>query len=370
MSMTDLKKFIRVLVVDDSFFMRVTVKRLLETDPEIQVVGLARDGMEALEKVHALNPDVVTLDIEMPVMDGLEALRIIMEERPLPVLMLSSVTQEGAVQTLQALDMGAVDFIPKRVQYMNTGIIGMRDTLIQKVRACAVSHPARKSKKRIFEPDVKKKWVDAGFEKAFQVVAIGASTGGPCALNDVIPYLPEDLPAAVLIVQHMPKGYTKALADRLSRISKITVKEAEDGEEIVPGRVLIAPAGENLSVIRNKQGRGVIRLFMGLDQSGFCPSVDVMMRSVAEVYKDRAVGILMTGMGHDGMEGMKAIKENLGKTMAQDQESCVVYGMPRSVVEIGIVDHIVPLSRLSERIVGCIETEWERDIQKRRAAAS
>ena len=167
----------------------------------------------------------------------------------------------------------------------------------------------------------------------------------------------------------MPKGYTKALAERLNRISRIPVKEAVDGEEIVPGRVLIAPAGEHLSVRMNKEGKGVIRLFMEPENSGHHPSVDVMMRSVAEVYGERVVGVLMTGMGHDGMEGMKAVKQNHGKTMAQDKDSCVVYGMPRSVVEIGVVDQVVPLSHLSERIVDCVETEWERDIQKRRLTA-
>ncbi|MEK6776440.1 MAG: chemotaxis response regulator protein-glutamate methylesterase [bacterium] len=346
--------------------MRVTIKRLLEADPEIQVVGLARDGMEALEKINTLKPDVVTLDIDMPLMDGLETLRIIMEERPLPVLMLSSLTQEGAVQTLRALEMGAVDFIPKRAQQVNTGIIGMREVLIQKVKACAVSHPVPKTSKRIVGPLHKKHWADAGFDNAFQVVAIGASTGGPSALTEVIPYLPEDFPAAVLVVQHMPIGYTRAFADRLNKASRIPVKEAEEGDEVVPGRVLIAPAGEHLSVRRSREGKGVIRLSMEPESSSHRPSVDVMMCSAAEVYGDHMVGILMTGMGCDGMEGMKTIKQNRGKTMAQDKETCVVYGMPRSAIEIGVVDQIVPLCQISESIVDCIEAEWERDIQKRR----
>ncbi len=346
---------IRVLIVDDSVFMRVTIQRMLESDPEIEVVGTANNGKEALEMVKSLEPDVVTLDIEMPVMDGLVALKIIMEENPLPVIMLSSLTEEGAVQTIQALELGAVDFIPKKIQEGNTKIMEIRETLVQRVKASAGARPMPKGSRQIRRPEQKIRRTGDRPAGQVRVVAIGASTGGPSALQDVISYLPEDFPAAVLVVQHMPKGFTRAFAKRLNDLSEISVKEAEDGDEVLPGRALIAPAGMHLLVRRGRNGEKVVHLSEKPSDLPHRPSVDVMMRSVAEVYRESVVGVVMTGMGQDGMEGMKAIKEFQGRTLAQDRESCVVYGMPKAVVDSGAADKVVPLSRLAEKIVGVVE---------------
>lgn len=353
---------VRVLVVDDSLFMRVTIKRLLESDPLIQVVGVAQNGKEALQKVKELKPDLVTLDIEMPVMDGLSALSAIMQESPLPVLMLSSLTEEGAEASLRALELGAVDFIPKKIQQGRMGILEIREALIEKVRACAESRPLQSKDSRPMKAHAKRAPIREERRQNIEIVAIGASTGGPNALKDVIPSLPDDLQAAVLVVVHMPEGYTRAFAERLNRLSWLSVKEAEEGAKVLPGYVFIAPGGKHLVIRKNRNGDKVVHLSMEPADLPHRPSVDVMMHSVAEVYGDAVLGVTMTGMGQDGMEGMKTIKSSNGTTLAQDKDSSVVYGMPRAVAEAGAADEVVSLLFLGQRIIRLVGRNQARGL--------
>lgn len=353
---------VRVLVVDDSFFMRSLIRKFLESDPAIRVVGMARNGKEGVEKVLELHPDVVTLDVEMPEMDGLSALQAIMKKAPCPVIMVSSITEEGSRATFDALDLGAVDFIHKGRDGDITGVIQIREMLIQKVMACVLSKPALR-KKRVPPPPVSEEEQPAlRGPAAIDVVVIGASTGGPSALQDVIPLLPGNLGTAVIIVQHMPKGFTRTFAERLNTVSRLSVKEAEEGDPIVPGRVLIAPGGCHLSVT-GPAGRGG-KIHLSDSQAGllFRPSVDVAMGSIAQIYQEKVLGVIMTGMGCDGKEGMTMIKKLSGRTLAQDQESCVVYGMPGAAEGAGVVDEIVLLSRLAESITHVVYQEKERSL--------
>ncbi len=357
-------KEIRVLVVDDSLFMRSLIKRFLESDPAIRVVGTARNGTEGVEKVLKLQPDVVTLDVEMPEMDGLTALQKIMKQAPRPVIMVSSMTAEGSRATLDALDMGAVDFIPKGRDGDTSGIVHIRETLLRKVIGCVLSKPLprqeRKPAPSVGETEVSLPQSTA----AIDVVVIGASTGGPSALQDVIPLLPENLGAAVIVVQHMPKAFTGAFAERLNTMSRLAVKEAEEGDSIVPGRVFVAPGGCHLSVRRPAGECGVIHLSDSPAGLLFRPSVDVAMESVARTYREKALGVIMTGMGCDGREGMVMIKKFSGLTLAQDQESCVVDGMPGAAEQAGVVDARILLSSLAEEMIRVIYAKKGRSLRK------
>ncbi|HDH99898.1 MAG: chemotaxis response regulator protein-glutamate methylesterase [Candidatus Latescibacterota bacterium] len=329
---------VRVLVVDDSAFMRRAISTVLESDPEIEVVGTAGDGLEALEKVKSLDPDLVTLDIEMPRMDGLTVLKHIMKEHPLPVLMVSSLTTEGADATLTALELGAVDFIPKDLS-ISLDIVRIRHTLLEKVKAIAKRGLRRRAptEPKILTPPPKRK---------FEVVAIGVSTGGPMSLQKVLTKLPADLPAGVLVVQHMPPKFTKSLAERLDRLSTFEVREAVDGDEVTPGRVLLAPGGRHLRVRR----KGEVEVGEEPFDALYKPSVDELMASVAEHYGPWGIGIIMTGMGHDGRNGIRLLKRKGGYIIAQDEASCVVYGMPRAIVEEGLADAILPLDEIPGHI--------------------
>lgn len=330
---------VRVLVVDDSAFMRKAISTMLESDPEIEVVDTARDGLEAIEKVKALNPDLVTLDVEMPRMDGLTALKHIMEEHPLPVLMVSSLTTEGAEATLTALELGAVDFIPKDLSYVSLDIVKIKDSLLEKVKTIA-----RRGLRRI--GPMGPKVLTLPPKRKFELVAIGVSTGGPMSLQKILPKFPPDLPAGVLIAQHMPPNFTRPLAERLDKLSPFEVREAEDGDEVVPGRVLLAPGGRHLRVRR----RGEVEVDESPVQALYKPSVDELMASVARHYGPWGVGVIMTGMGHDGREGVRLLKEKGGYVIAQDEASCVIYGMPKAVVEEGLADAILPLEKIPEHI--------------------
>ncbi len=344
---------IRVLIVDDSSFIRVTFKKLLESDKLIKVVGMARNGLEAVAMVRTTRPDLVTLDIEMPVMDGLSALKRLMRDTPLPVIMISSHTKEGSVATLNALELGAVDFIPKRSDGIFAGINELQAVLIEKVKSCATYRPGPVS--AILRPLPVK--LDRRGLGEIDVVAIGASTGGPRALLDVIPLLPREFAAAVLVVQHMPKGFTATFAERLNSKSHLSVKEAEDGDPIEPGRVLVAPGGLHLVAATGPQGSRVVHLSETPVGSLFCPSVDVMMGSVSAIYGRRVLAVIMTGMGCDGTQGMRIVKRHEGITLAQDKESCVVYGMPQAAAKVGVVDRTVTLSRLAQQIVDVAQGE-------------
>jgi two-component system chemotaxis response regulator CheB len=342
---------IRVVVVDDSAFVRQALARMLASEPDIQVVGLAVDGQDGVEKVAALRPDVVTLDVQMPRMGGLEALKRIMAESPVPVLLLSSLTREGAAVTLQGLELGAMDFVDKSRVQGNMNLLNLADELKTKVRALAGGHPHPPSAPAAAAPapppPVAKPVPHAHHA---DVVVIGTSTGGPPALQAIIPRLPEDLAAAVLVVQHMPLGFTRSLAERLDARSEVPVREAREGEEVEPGTVLIAPAGSHMKVRRKGQGVRV-----ALDEepraSLHRPSVDILMVSVARVYGARALGVVLTGMGADGVEGLRAIREAGGQTFAESEETCIIYGMPKAAVEAGVVDRSIPLTRMTDEIL-------------------
>lgn len=341
---------IRVLVVDDSAFVRQALSRILSTAPDIEVVGLAADGPEGIEKTKALDPDVVTLDVKMPRMGGLEALKQIMQECPVPVLLLSSLTQEGAEITLRGLELGALDFVDKSSVQGHMNLAGLAGELLTKIRALAGSPRAHGG------PLPAVAWAPGDRppeEQRAQVVAIGASTGGPPALQAIIPLLPKDLQAVVLVVQHIPVGFTRSLANRLDQRSLLPVREARDGEPVMPGGVLIAPAGLHMKVRRRGSAVKIV-----LDEeprsSLHRPSVDVLMASVAKVYGPRALGVVLTGMGSDGTIGLGAIREAGGRTLAESEESCVIYGMPKAAVDAGVVDRSVPLSGMAAEILAAV----------------
>lgn len=340
---------IRVLVADDSAFMRTAITRMIESDPQLKVVGAAQNGVEALEMAATLNPDVITLDIEMPRLDGLGVLRRVMEENPRPVIIVSSLSHEGAEATLQALDLGAFDCIPKQLSYASLDIIKIRDHLVAQIKAAAVSRP-RPLRKAAQPAKAEPAPAYRGFQRA-EVVVIGTSTGGPGALREIIPALPADLAAGVLIVQHMPPGFTGPLAKRLDSLSAIAVHEAADGLIIQPGEVLIAPAGSHMTVERGAMGKFTIRIGDEPATTLHKPSVDVTMLSVAEALGARAMGVILTGMGSDGARGMAAIHERGGITVGQDEASSVVYGMPRACAERKVLRRVVPLASVGAEII-------------------
>lgn len=339
---------IRVLVVDDSAFVRKALGRMLGGAADIEVVGLAADGAEGLELARKLRPDVITLDVKMPRLGGLETLQRLMEECPGPVLLLSSLTQEGAEVTLRGLELGALDFVDKSSVQGPMNLLGLADELLTKVRALAASPRARPAPPPVAEPPDP----FVGLPKA-EVVAIGASTGGPAALQEVIPRLPAAFPGAVLVVQHIPKGFSRSLTERLAARSALPVREAQDGEAVAPGTVLVAPAGIHTKVRRRG---GVVRVVLDVEPRSALhrPSVDVLMASVARAYGARALGVVLTGMGADGTAGLGAIKEAGGRTLAESQESCVIYGMPKAAVEAGVVGRQVPLHRMADEIVSAV----------------
>lgn len=349
---------IRVLVVDDSAFMRKVIKQMLETDQEIEVAGTARDGAEGVEMTLSLNPDVVTMDIEMPRMTGLEATELIMDKSPRPIIMVSSLTKEGAKATFDALDKGAADYISKNLTNSAFDMMKIQTELISKVKAVA------RKRNRLFglaQPHQQKKPEPViPVRKSYHVtqkiafIAIGASTGGPRAIQEVLSNLPGALEIPVLISVHMPKAFTGAFAERLNDFCKIPVKEAENGEVIKQNQIYLCPGGIQTRVKRRKLSEYFIDISDEPHNSIYKPSVDVSMKSVAECYPGRSLGVILTGMGHDGLEGMKAIREKGGKTMAQNEETCTVYGMPKAVVEAGVADKVVPLDKIAGEIINMI----------------
>lgn len=347
---------IRVLIVDDSAYVRHVVSKYLNDKPDIAVIGTARDGEEALRLIAELQPDVVTLDIEMPRRNGLDTLREIMLRHPLPVVMLSSLTAAGAQATLQALNLGAVDFVTKPEARANVGAV--MDEVVGKIRMAARARirPLTRGTRSLAESPLpaRKPEIRAGLailhRPARKVVVIGASTGGPRALSTVIASLPADLPAAVLIVQHMPAGFTPSLAERLNEISNFSVKHAEPGDQLVTGQGLLAPGGYHMEI----DGDDAIELNRKPTQHGVRPAVDVTMQAIARRYAKDAVGVVLTGMGSDGTRGAKFIHAAGGHVIAEDESSCVVWGMPRSVVEAGVADEVVPLPRVAEAIVRAV----------------
>jgi two-component system chemotaxis response regulator CheB len=337
---------IRLLIVDDSAFVRYTLSQRLAQVPGLQVVGVARDGAEALALIPELQPQVITLDVEMPRMDGLTALQQIMARFPRPVIMLSSLTSEGARETIQALTWGAVDFILKPAQRAN--IEAILPEVVSKIQRAARAriHPLAPPRlESASAPQVLSK-ARRPLRQGERVVVIGASTGGPRALNTVLSMLPPRLPAALLVVQHMPPGFTRSLAERLDTCSHFMVKEAAPGDVIEVGQALVAPGGYHMTV--NAQGQ--IALNQNPPLHGVRPAVDVTMASVAQRYGAAAVAVVLTGMGNDGTQGATLIRNCGGRVIAEDESSCVVWGMPRSVVEAGLAHEVVPLARVAEAI--------------------
>ena len=346
---------IRVLVVDDSALMRLMISDILNSDKGIEVVATAKDGEDGIRRVTELKPDVVTLDLEMPRLDGLNALGYIMSEIPTPVVMVSAFTQKGAENTFRAMEYGAVDFISKPSGPVSGDIKEVGDELIAKVKMAAL---VELDKLKFIRPKkIPRKYLNTKSKKTvpgIKIIAIGSSTGGPRALGEILPQLDPGIPAGILIVQHMPRGFTETFAARLDRESKIEVKEAEAGDRIEQGKALIAPGDYHMTVRRETTAKMTARI-IDLNQEppvyGLRPTVDAMMLSAAEVYGDKTVAVILTGMGSDGAKGMKAIKENKGKTIAQNKDTCVVYGMPKAAIEKGAVDKIVPLDRIAEEIM-------------------
>ena len=345
---------IRVLIIDDSAFVRQALTRMLASDPGIEVVGSASDGNEGHAKACALRPDVITLDVKMPKMDGLEALRRIMKDCPAPVLLLSSHTSEGADVTMRGLEIGAMDFVDKSSVQGHMNLLGLAEELKAKVRALASVPKGRVAalSPRPWPEPTPARRPGRGPHGA-EVVVIGTSTGGPPALQAIIPRLPDGFQSAVLIVQHMPVGFTRSLAERLNSRSVLNVREAEDGEAVTAGSVLVAPAGRHMKVRR--RGRQTQVWLDDEPRSALHrPSIDILMASVARVYGAKVLGVVLTGMGSDGVEGLRAIREAGGRSLAESEESCVIYGMPKAAVEAGVVDESVPLGRMADEILAAV----------------
>lgn len=340
---------VTVLIVDDSAFARLSITKQLSADPGIEIIGYAADGIEALEKVEELKPDVVTLDVEMPRMEGLEALARIMSENPTPVVMLSSLTGKGTEITVRALELGAIDFFLKVSRATGAGFYGLDNTLNAKVKLAAAIGGARlrMAARRREAPPRPKKPPGQLLTVPKKAVVIGSSTGGPGALYEVIPSLPADIPAAVLLVQHMPPVFTKSLADRLNELSHIQVKEAEQGDVLRPGLALLAPGNYHMEVKMDRK----IAVNQKPPVLGLRPSVDITMLSASLAYGPSTIGVVLTGMGSDGTKGAASIKAVGGKIAAQDEATCVVYGMPRSVAESGYADRVVPLTEMADEIM-------------------
>lgn len=373
---------VKVLVVDDSGFFRRRVSEILSADPTIQVVGTATNGKEAIDQAIALKPDVITMDYEMPMMDGITAVRHIMQRCPTPVLMFSSLTHEGARVTLDALDAGAVDFLPKNFEDISRNPEKVKQMLCEKVHSISRSNrrslfsaptptptpapaaapsapapsfgrpapapapvarpavaPARASASSAHSPAPKR--------KAYKLVAIGTSTGGPVALQRVLTQLPANFPAPIVLIQHMPAAFTKAFAERLDKLCRITVKEAEDGDILRPGLALLAPGGKQMMV----DGRGAIKILPGDERLNYKPCVDITFGSAAKSYGDKVLAVVLTGMGADSREGARLLKQGGSAIWAQDEASCVIYGMPMAIVKADLADAVYSLDDIGKHLV-------------------
>ena len=375
---------VKVLVVDDSGFFRRRVSEILSADPTIKVIGTATNGKEAIDQALALKPDVITMDYEMPLMDGITAVRHIMQRCPTPVLMFSSLTHEGARVTLDALDAGAVDFLPKNFEDISRNPEKVKQMLCEKV------HSISRSNRRLSSYSAPAPVVSApvpaprpalgGFvpsappvsppparttpiasrgapaptsasaapkRKAYRLVAIGTSTGGPVALQRVLTQLPGNFPAPIVLVQHMPAAFTKAFAERLDKLCRISVKEAEDGDILRPGLALLAPGGKQMMI----DGRGAVRILPGDERLNYKPCVDITFGSAAKSFGDKVLAVVLTGMGADGREGARLLKQGGSQVWAQDEASCVIYGMPMAIVKANLADAVYSLDDIGKHLV-------------------
>lgn len=343
---------IKILVVDDSAFNRLTLTKILEDSQHIKVVGTAANGLEALKGVKKLKPDLVTLDLEMPVMDGFTFLRIQMSREPIPIIVVSS--RAGAEDIFRALEMGAVDFLPKPTKHISPELFNIKDHLLVKIAAIPALrlkrmennlHPLPKEPKEEGAP--KNKAFSSGGP---EIVAVGASTGGPRAIQCILSKIDISLPATLVISQHMPPGFTNAFANRLNKDAVMTVKEAEQGEIVRMGNVLIAPGGHHLT-FKKRKGEITVKLLKKSDEEKYTPSVDFMFSSVAEIWNNKTAGVVLTGMGKDGRKGIIKIKENGGYTIAESEKTSLIFGMPEAAISSGAVDEILPLDSIGTRIV-------------------
>jgi len=362
---------VRVLVVDDSRFFRRRVTEILEADPQIKVIDSAENGMEAVSKASRLKPDVITMDVEMPIMDGITATRKIMASHPTAILMFSSLTTDGARATLDALDAGAVDFLPKRFEDISNDREESKNILCERVRTVG------KVRRRPVRPTVTPRSTSSPTRSNIPVhgasgttsgaipvhesiniklkkgqtklVAIGTSTGGPVALQNVLKQLPARFPVPIVLVQHMPGTFTNAFAQRLNSTCAINVREAQDGDQLEAGLALLAPGGQQM-IIEKKAGRDIVRIVDSEPGQNYKPCVDITFCSVAKLYPGKLLAVVLTGMGADGREGAKLIKQGGSSVWAQDEASCVVYGMPAAVVDAGIVDQILPLDDIGKAL--------------------
>ncbi|PBP91266.1 chemotaxis response regulator protein-glutamate methylesterase [Pseudomonas syringae] len=380
---------VKVLVVDDSGFFRRRVTEILSSDPNIVVVGTATNGKEAIEQALALKPDVITMDYEMPMMDGITAVRHIMQRIPTPVLMFSSLTHEGARVTLDALDAGAVDFLPKNFEDISRNPQKVKQLLCEKINSISRSNrrssgfgsasaapaapapstlssrasapapaPVRTVPSRTATPaaapaapaphaPAHPTTSGTAKRKAYKLVAIGTSTGGPVALQRVLTQLPANFPAPLVLIQHMPAAFTKAFAERLDKLCKISVKEAEDGDVLRPGLALLAPGGKQMMV----DGRGTVKILPGDERLNYKPCVDITFGSAAKSYGDKVLSVVLTGMGADGREGARLLKQAGSTVWAQDEASCVIYGMPMAIVKAELADAIYSLDDIGRHLV-------------------
>ncbi|ORT49366.1 chemotaxis protein CheY [Vibrio sp. qd031] len=356
---------LKVLVVDDSSFFRRRVSEIINGHPQLEVIDVAVNGKEAVEKAASMKPDVITMDIEMPVMDGITAVKKIMAANPTPILMFSSLTHDGAKATLEALDAGALDFLPKKFEDIaknkDEAVALLQNRVVEIARkrrfmrrSAPTAAPVRAARSGVAE-DVKPAPVarQVGFRasgKKYQLTAIGTSTGGPVALQKVLTALPAHYPHPILLIQHMPATFTSAFAARLNTLCKIKVCEAQDGDVLKPGVAYLAPGGKQM-MVDGRSGSARVRIIDGGDRMNYKPCVDVTFASAAKVYQDKVLSMVLTGMGADGRDGAKLLK-NAGSTVwAQDEASCVVYGMPQAVAKAGISSEDLPLERISERIL-------------------
>lgn len=366
---------VKVLVVDDSGFFRRRVSEILSADPNIQVVGTATNGREAIDQALALKPDVITMDYEMPMMDGITAVRNIMQRCPTPVLMFSSLTHEGARVTLDALDAGAVDFLPKNFEDISRNPEKVKALLCEKVHSIArsnrrysgysptpspVAAPSSTPAPRASAPAAALRSPGAApapaaptagnspapKRKAYKLVAIGTSTGGPVALQRVLTQLPASFATPIVLIQHMPAAFTKAFAERLDKLCRISVKEAEDGDVLRPGLALLAPGGKQMMI----DPRGAVRILPGDERLNYKPCVDITFGSAAKSFNDKVLAVVLTGMGADGREGARLLKQGGSQVWAQDEASCVIYGMPMAIVKANLADAVYGLDDIGRHL--------------------
>jgi two-component system chemotaxis response regulator CheB len=356
---TGMKK-VRVLVVDDSALMRKLIPQMLEADPSIEVVGTAMDGTFCLKKIEELRPNVVTLDLQMPGMNGIDTLKEIMRRNPLPVIVVSSHSTEGASVTFKALGLGAFDFVTKP-QDASAHMAESAAELIAKIKAAADCKVVRPGSSMVAQARPEKILIGKRVPLPTKLVAIGISTGGPQALEFLLAQLPPDFPGAIVVVQHMPEGFTDMFARRLDELSALRVKEAQSGDALQAGRVLICPGSRHMKVKRLTMG-DVVVLNDEPRVNGHRPSVDVLFNSLAEEFGPQGIAVLMTGMGDDGAEGLGAVKKSGGMTIAQSEESCVVFGMPKAAIERGYATRVVALDVLAATLQSlCSRNEGQRE---------